>query len=125
MFMQDNICLAGESAGAVYTHANIALGAPVKRAILASGGLYLSPSRPRATGDALIARLNATLGPDTDLRSASSEAIIKALEDCEINSMWLQLAEGLYDWQELDYVDIPLMIGDVEFEVSSLSSLKQ
>ena len=39
--MKDNITLAGESVGAVYAHAHLVTGSPVRRGILQSVSLYL------------------------------------------------------------------------------------
>lgn len=125
MLMEDksNITLSGESAGAVYVHAHLITGVSVKRAVLASGSLYLSSPLPIERGDGLIKTLEETVktlgGPS--LREASVSTIIRALEDCNFNTMWIQEEPEFQDWQRKPEQVEELMIGDAEYEVRSLS----
>lgn len=118
---QKNITLAGESAGAVYAHAHILTNAPVKRAILASGSLYLSPPLPTNMGDALIERVTKVVQDDEgqSLEDASATSLVKAISTCRINSMWLQEEPSLNGWQERVETVEAVLVGDVEYEVCS------
>ncbi|KAL2010982.1 hypothetical protein VTN00DRAFT_3700 [Thermoascus crustaceus] len=114
----NNITLAGESAGAIYVHAHLISGPPVKRGVLASGSLYLSSPLPLERGDGLIKTLEAKVRElgHKSLREAPAPALVQALKDCNVNTMWIQEDPELQDWEtRLEQVD-ELMIGDVEFE---------
>ncbi|KAK1138692.1 hypothetical protein N8T08_002083 [Aspergillus melleus] len=113
-----NITLAGESAGAVYVHAHLITGVSVKRAVLASGSMYLSSPLPVERGDAMIKTLEDTvkgLG-ETSLREASVSNIIQALQKCNVNTMWIQEDPELEDWQNKPEQVEEVMIGDTEHE---------
>lgn len=77
---------------------------------------------PVEKGDALIKTLETKvrgLGQPS-LREASVPVLIQALEECNVNTMWLQDEPELQNWENrLELVD-ELMIGDTEFEVSLL-----
>ncbi|KAI9370700.1 Alpha/Beta hydrolase protein [Aspergillus egyptiacus] len=114
----DNITLAGESAGAIYVHAHLITGPPVKRAVLASGSLYLSSPLPVERGNGLIKALEAKVQEqgETSLRQASVPALLRALKECNVNTMWIQEDEELQDWEtRMEQVD-EIMIGDTEYE---------
>lgn len=116
---ENEITLAGESAGAVYTHAHLITGPPVKRAVLASGSLYLSSPLPIERGNGLIQTLEAKvkrLG-QSSLRSSSVEALIQVLRDSNINTMWIQEEPELLDWETRPEQVEELLIGDTEYEV--------
>ncbi|KAJ9263780.1 hypothetical protein DTO195F2_2697 [Paecilomyces variotii] len=114
----DNITLAGESAGAIYVHVHTITGPPVKRAVLASGSLYLSSPLPVERGDALIKNLEAKTQEfeGKTLREASVPALLKALTACNVNTMWLQEEAELENWESRPEQVDELMIGDVEYE---------
>ncbi|RAL15772.1 putative carboxylesterase [Aspergillus homomorphus CBS 101889] len=114
----ENITLAGESAGAVYVHAHLLTGTPVKRAVLASGSLYLSNPLPLEKGHGLIASLEAKVRElgQPSLRQASVPALVRALEDCKVNSFWLQDNEEFQNWETKPELVEEVMIGDTEYE---------
>ncbi|OOQ88570.1 carboxylesterase [Penicillium brasilianum] len=114
----DNITLSGESAGAIYTHAHLITGPPVKRAVLASGTLYLSSPLPVERGNGLIKTLEAKVQElgQSSLRESSVPVLIQALKDCNVNTMWIQEEPELDNWEtRIEQVD-ELMIGDTEYE---------
>jgi carboxylesterase type B len=120
---QNNITLAGESAGAIYVHTHLITGPPVQRAVLASGSLYLSSPLPVERGDALIKALESKvqeLGQES-LRHSSVDCLIRALQECNVNTMWIQEDSDLQDWENKPEQVEELMIGDVEFEVCTPS----
>ncbi|KAF9889574.1 hypothetical protein FE257_007082 [Aspergillus nanangensis] len=114
----NNITLSGESAGAIYVHAHLITGPPVKRAVLASGSLHLSSPLPLEKGAGLISALEAKvkdLGQQS-LRTSSVSALTQALQACNVNTMWIQEEDELQDWSlRPEQVD-ELMIGDTEYE---------
>ncbi|KAJ5388779.1 Carboxylesterase type B [Penicillium cosmopolitanum] len=113
-----NITLSGESAGAIYTHAHLITGPPVKRAVLASGTLYLSSPLPVERGNGLIQTLEAkvkALG-QSSLRTSSVPVLIQALKECNVNTMWIQEEPELSDWETKPEQVEELMIGDTEYE---------
>ncbi|KAF7122327.1 hypothetical protein CNMCM5793_000284 [Aspergillus hiratsukae] len=114
----NNITLAGESAGAIYVHAHLITGPPVQRAVLASGSLYLSSPLPVERGDALIKTLESKvqeLGQES-LRHSSVDCLIRALQECNVNTMWIQEDSELQDWENKPEQVEELMIGDTEYE---------
>lgn len=117
--VQNDITLSGESAGAVYAHAHLITGPRVKRAVLASGTLYLSSPLPVERGNGLIQMMEAKVKElgKTSLREASVTVIIQALKECNINTMWLQEEPELEDWETKPEQVDELMIGDTEYEV--------
>lgn len=91
----------------------------MKRAVLASGSLYLSSPLPVERGDSLIQTLEAKvkgLG-QSSLRSSTIEVLIQALKDCNINTMWIQEEPELADWETRPEQVEELLIGDTEYEV--------
>ncbi|KAJ5418362.1 uncharacterized protein N7487_001912 [Penicillium crustosum] len=113
-----NITLSGESAGAIYTHAHLITGPAVKRAVLASGTLYLSSPLPVEKGDGLIKGLEAKvrdLGQNS-LRESSVTVLVQALRECNVNTMWIQEEPDLSDWETKPEQVEEVMIGDVEYE---------
>lgn len=117
---QENITVAGESAGAVYAHAHVVENAPVKRAILMSGTLEMSPPRPLSNEAAIVAPIEAKLARiGSSLRTATAEQIIEALTEANVVSMWLQQSPDepeLSEWTRTGNAS-SLLIGDVEYEV--------
>lgn len=109
--------LAGESAGAVYVHAHIVMGAPVKRAVLQSGSLYLSPPQTEARGQRLCEQLETNLHKiGWSLVDAPVHAILECLVQANAMSFWLQMVDELRGWRsESGHVE-QLLIGDVEYE---------
>ncbi|KAJ5497498.1 Carboxylesterase type B [Penicillium fimorum] len=114
----ENITLSGESAGAIYTHAHLITGPPVKRAVLASGTLYLSSPLPVEKGDGLIKVLEAKVRElgQTSLRKSSVSVLVQALKECNINTMWIQEELELEGWETKPEQVEEVMIGDVEYE---------
>ncbi|KAH8658345.1 Alpha/Beta hydrolase protein [Xylariales sp. PMI_506] len=114
----DDITLAGESAGAVYCHAHLAAGSPVRQCILQSGSLYLSPPQPRTVAEALIESMNnavSRLGGGT-LRDAPVATLLQVQRELGLVSFYLQ-AEGVFEnWEESFGSVERLLIGDVEYE---------
>lgn len=115
--MQNNITLAGESAGAVYVHAHMLTGALIQRAILQSGSLHLSPPQDSIRGERLCATLGVILEKDGfTLASAPVKRLLAALTESKVVSMWLQLTEELLGWEtRISHVK-QLLIGDVAYE---------
>ncbi|GES66806.1 carboxylesterase [Aspergillus terreus] len=113
-----NITLSGESAGAIYVHAHLITGPPVKRAVLASGSLYLSSPLPVEKGDALIGALEAKVKElgQPSLRESSVPVLIQAMKDCNVNTMWIQEEEDLEGWSTKPEQVEEVMIGDTEYE---------
>lgn len=89
---------------------------------MASGSLYLSSPLPVERGDALIKNLEAKTQEfeGKTLREASVPALLKALTACNVNTMWLQEEAELENWESRPEQVDELMIGDVEYEVSSV-----
>ena len=117
--MQENITVAGESAGAVYTHALIVMDAPVKRAILQSGSLHLSPPTSLERGAPLLRGLQNFVRNDCgkSLRDAPVSSLLRGLEKLNVRNMWLQAVPELEDWQRRSEHVEELMIGDCQNEV--------
>ncbi|KAJ5239074.1 Carboxylesterase type B [Penicillium chermesinum] len=116
----EQITLAGESAGAVYAHAHLITGPPVKRAVLASGSLYLSSPLPTERGSGMIKSLNSKVQELSggSLREAPVPILIQALKDLNVNTMWLQEEPELHDWETRPEQTEELMIGDAEYEAA-------
>lgn len=117
--------MSGESAGAIYVHAHLITGPPVKRAVLASGSLYLSSPLPVERGNGLIKSLEAKVQEygESSLRKASVPALLRALKDSNVNAMWMQEDDELKGWEtRIEQAD-EIMIGDTEYEVCLLSTL--
>ncbi|KAJ1706355.1 carboxylesterase [Aspergillus flavus] len=114
----DNITLSGESAGAVYVHAHLITGPPVKRAVLASGSLYLSSPLPVERGNGLIQALQTKVKElgQPSLREASVSTLVQALKECNVNTMWIQEEPELENWETKPEQVDELMIGDTEYE---------
>lgn len=91
----------------------------MKRAVLASGTLYLSSPLPVERGNGLIKTLEAKVQElgQSSLRESSVPVLIQALKDCNVNTMWIQEEPELDNWEtRIEQVD-ELMIGDTEYEV--------
>lgn len=56
------------------------------------------------------------------LRHSSVEGLIRALQECNVNTMWIQEDSEFQDWENKPEQVEELMIGDTEYEVCSLSS---
>lgn len=116
---QNNITLCGESAGAVYVHAHICTAAPVRRAILQSGSLYLSPPLPLERGRSLISELQERLKEQTrfTLADCPIAELLILLEQCGINTLWLQQETALDHWMNCSFDGVDIIVGDVADEV--------
>ncbi|KAJ4406286.1 hypothetical protein N0V91_004740 [Didymella pomorum] len=116
----ENLTLAGESAGAVYVHAHMVMGVPIRQAILQSGSLYLSPPIPEARAGGIVARVEERLSLKgcAGLRDAKVEDFLEAQADLGMISLFLQTEPGIEDWREkLGHAE-RLLLGDCEYEVS-------
>jgi hypothetical protein len=122
--IQENVTLSGESAGAIYTHAHLITGPPVKRAVLASGTLYLSSPLPAERGDGLIKTMEAKVQElgQPSLRESSVPVLIQALKDCKVNTMWIQEEPELAGWETRPEQVEDIMIGDTEYDVCAIPS---
>ena len=74
---------------------------------------------PSERGDALIKALEAQVQKlgQSSLREASAAVLVRALEECNTNTMWLQEEPELQDWESRQEHVEEVMIGDTEFEV--------
>ena len=110
--------LAGESAGAVFVHAHTFTGASVRRAILSSGSLYLSPPQPVSKGQELMELIGKRVrdSEQKSLKDAPASALLHALRESNVNTMWLQEESCLGGWQQRSEQIEELIIGDVEYE---------
>ncbi|RDW92367.1 carboxylic ester hydrolase-9 [Coleophoma crateriformis] len=115
---KNNITLGGESAGAIFTHAHICTGVPVRRGILQSGSLHASPPMPRDMGNAWIKRLSWKDHTDSALsiRTESIENLLQQLRDHNLNTTFLQEEPILQGWDERGIQVEGLLVGDVEYE---------
>jgi hypothetical protein len=111
----------------VYVHAHMAMGVPMRQAILQSGSLYLSPPLPTVRASSIAATLENHLrlksplgGPELTIQTAPVEDILKTLEDTGTVSLYLQTEPGLENWREELGQARRLLIGDCEFEVCYL-----
>lgn len=111
--------MAGESAGAIYVHAHLITGPPVKKVVLASGSLYLSSPLPVERGNALIKALEAKVQQygESSLRQATVPSLLRALKESNVNTMWIQEDDELKDWETRPEQADEVMIGDTEYEV--------
>ncbi|CAC9889527.1 unnamed protein product [Aureobasidium pullulans] len=103
--------------GGVYIHAHLLTGAPVRRAILQSGSLQLSPPQPEARGLALCESLETSLAQrGHNLADAPVDLILEVLAKANVASLWLQRVEELQDWDTRHSQVDEVVIGDVEYE---------
>lgn len=118
-----NIIVAGESAGAVYAHAQLVKDLSLK-GILASGSLYLSAPIPQSMATGIRDKILSTISkdhPGHTLASATAETLVQAIEKNNIVSFFLEedsTDEALSNWQTITPHIKRLMIGDVEHEGS-------
>lgn len=52
------------------------------------------------------------------MRSSSVPVLLQALEECKVNTLWIQEEEDLQNWENKPEQVDELMIGDTEYEVS-------
>ncbi len=91
----------------------------MKRAVLASGSLYLSSPLPVERGNGLIKALETKVQEcgELSLRKASVQSLLKALKESNVNTMWIQEDDELKGWEtRVEHAD-EIMIGDTEYEV--------
>jgi carboxylesterase type B len=115
----DDVTLAGESAGAVFVHGLIVSKVPVKRGILMSGSLHMSPPQPESRAksmliDPVLARLQAK--GYSSLGEAPVQALLDAQAEIPIPSVFLQEEACFADWQDKTGNIQELIIGDCEYE---------
>ncbi|THW68769.1 carboxylesterase [Aureobasidium pullulans] len=115
----EEVTLAGESAGAVFVHGLIVGGAPLKRGILMSGSLHMSPPQPEARAktmliDPVLEKLRAK--GYSSLEEAPVRALLEAQAEIPIPSVFLQEEDCFANWQEKTGGIQELIIGDCEFE---------
>jgi hypothetical protein len=98
----------------------------VKRAVLASGTLYLSSPLPVEKGDGLIKVLEAKVRElgQPSLRQSSVSVLVQALRECNVNTMWIQEEPELAGWETKPEQVDELMIGDTEYEVGRLQAAR-
>ena len=115
----DEITIAGESAGAALTHALVVAGAQVKRAIIMSGSLHMSPPQPETRARIAIIQpvleVLKTRGYH-ELKTAPASEVIEAMVDVSIKSVFLQADGELADWSVKTGNIQELIIGDVQKE---------
>lgn len=114
-----DITLVGESAGAVFVHGLIVSGVPVKRGILMSGSLHMSPPQPEARAKSMLIDpvLDKLRGKGfSSLEEAPVQALLEAQAEIPIPSVFLQEEECFANWQEKTGNIQELTIGDCEFE---------
>ncbi|WAO90085.1 Carboxylesterase [Fusarium falciforme] len=114
----DAITLAGESAGAVYSHAHLVCHAPAKQFVLSSGSLHLSPPQPVEKAQSVRQALNRHLRSlgDFDLRTAPVEVMIEAIKVSGIQSWFLVADDVLQDWKQSTGSSERLLLSDVRSE---------
>ncbi|VUC27025.1 unnamed protein product [Clonostachys rosea] len=112
------IAVAGESAGAVYCHAHMAMGLPARQYILQSGSLHLSPPQPRSAAATLIQKVEKAVSDlgGWNLRTAPVDRLLKALKQCNLVSFYIQQESRLEGWGENVGSAERLLIGDNEYE---------
>lgn len=115
----DNITLAGESAGAVFVHALIVSGVKVKRGVLMSGSLHLSPPQPAARSqafpvDPLLKRVQER--GYKSLKEAPVDVLLQGLAEIPVPSVFMQEDTNLQDWPNKTGEVEELLIGDCEYE---------
>jgi carboxylesterase type B len=95
-FVQDNMTIAGESAGAVYAHAHMFSTQKIKRGILQSGSLHLSPPLPIEKGSAMIDAIARDLLKISgeSLKDASVETMLRVLQNKESSRCGFRLKSG-------------------------------
>ncbi|KAF5250383.1 hypothetical protein FANTH_4416 [Fusarium anthophilum] len=121
----DQIVLHGESAGAIAVHAHIHGPSPtpgIKRAILQSGSLYLTPPAPQAVGEAVMQKLT-TLTNTDDLKKLPVDKLLTGLGKLGFQNWWLhneqsfQRGTGNMDWPISDCTELEaIMVGDCQWE---------
>ncbi|KKO96926.1 hypothetical protein THAR02_10968 [Trichoderma harzianum] len=115
------VTLAGESAGAIYSHGHLVTDAPVRQVILASGSLFISPPQPRqavsAVRDAVLKRLRG-INPALDLESASGDHIVEAIKQCGLQHFFLEIEDQLKEWQTKTGNAEKLLLTDVQKEAA-------
>lgn len=86
---------------------------------MASGSLYLSSPLPLEKGDGLIKALESKVQElgQASLRQSSVPVLIQALDECNVNTMWIQEEPELEGWETRPEQVDEVMIGDVEYEV--------
>jgi hypothetical protein len=103
----------------VYAHAHMFLDPAIKRGILSSGSLYLSPPLPKEKGKAFVDAMVSRIGLTSfeDLCAVPVEVLLKDMSENNVTSLWLQEEAALEKWQNKEENLEALMIGDVEYEV--------
>ncbi|KAM5353421.1 hypothetical protein ACJ41O_000071 [Fusarium nematophilum] len=117
----ENITIAGESAGAIYSHAQVVTGAPVRQCILQSGSLYLSSPQPRAVAEALIQNVSQAVSElgDWALQTAPASKLLEAQANLGLGAFFLQMEEQFEGWEEtVGHVE-RVLVGDTEYEVGN------
>ncbi|KAI1871230.1 uncharacterized protein JN550_004675 [Neoarthrinium moseri] len=97
----ERVTLAGESAGAVYTHAHVAINSPLSQAILSSGSLHLSPPQPpekaAAMHDLVFKHLQGS--SDHTLKTVPVSELVEAVEKSGIKSWFLKMEPPFKNWR--------------------------
>lgn len=90
----------------------------LRRGILSSGSLYLSPPLPLSLGDALVKTIAGDVheSDGLSLKDAPVASLLQALKNRKVNSMWMQSEPALDNWMHSREGVQDLLIGDVEYE---------
>lgn len=91
----------------------------LKRGILSSGSLYLSPPLPLSAGDSVIRALAEKVfeHDGCSLKDAPVKSLLNAMQVNGVVSMWIQAEEQFNGWEDrVEHVG-ELLLGDVEYEV--------
>lgn len=91
----------------------------MKRAILQSGTLHLSPPQPAERGQGIINGLaqNIQAKYQVSLSEAPIEVLLRQQRDDNINTLFIQEEPDLLGWENRATKVQELLIGDVEYEV--------
>ncbi|KAJ4024922.1 hypothetical protein NW752_002376 [Fusarium irregulare] len=113
------VTLAGESAGAVYTHAHLVTRSPANQFILSSGSLYLSPPQPpnavlnvRESVSKQLRDMDATLS----LENATVTNVVEGVKRAGLGSFFLEWEDRFEGWEISTGNAKALMLSDVQKE---------
>ncbi|KAJ4117505.1 hypothetical protein NW768_010868 [Fusarium equiseti] len=113
------VTLAGESAGAVYTHAHLVTQAPANQFILSSGSLYLSPPQPSTAVSNVRKSVSKQLR-DMDvkltLENATVTDVVEGVKRAGLGSFFLEWEERFDGWEISAGSARALMVSDVQKE---------
>ncbi|BCS30690.1 uncharacterized protein APUU_80993S [Aspergillus puulaauensis] len=122
----ENITLAGESAGGIAVHAHIHGPCPVrgiKRAVLQSGSLYLTPPAPAPVGHVIMKELE-LICQTTDLQTLPLRDLLTGMGKLGFKNWWLNQEDRIFSqgaedavWPITDTVGLEsIVVGDCQWE---------